>query len=64
MAAGVHERRQRTVGLTNDDQGQAVDRLPDHLFTLGFTMIGVSLVILVLAQYVFSKLEKQIPERI
>ena len=50
--------------LSFDDKGQAVDRLPDHLFTLGFTMIGVSLVILVLAQYVFSKLEKQIPERI
>ncbi len=38
--------------------------LPDHLLPLGFVMIGVSLVILLFAQLVFSKLEKQIPERL
>ncbi|MGA8848103.1 MAG: ABC transporter permease [Nocardioides sp.] len=47
-----------------DPSGNPVDRLPDHLFTLGFAMVGVSLVILVIAQVVFSRLEKQIPERI
>ena len=51
------------IGTLTDEE-LAVDRLPDHLFALGFVMVGVSLVILGFAQVVFSKLEKQIPERI
>ncbi len=51
------------IGTLTEEE-LAVDRLPDHLFALGFTMVGVSLVILGIAQVVFSKLEKQIPERI
>lgn len=47
-----------------DLAGNPVDRLPEHLFALGFAMVGVSLVILLIAQMVFSRLEKQIPERI
>lgn len=47
-----------------DAKGQPLDRLPDHLFILGFAMIGVSLVVLLIAQLVFSRLEKKIPERI
>lgn len=50
--------------LKYNTAGEAVERMPDHLFTLGFAMIGVSLVILVISQMVFSKFEKQIPERI
>ena len=47
-----------------DLDGKPVERLPEHLFAFGFAMVGVSLVILLIAQMVFSKLEKQIPERI
>ncbi len=43
---------------------QQANRLPDNLYMLGLTMIGVSLVILLIAQLVFSALEKKIPERI
>lgn len=49
---------------TIDEKADRAGRLPDNLFVLGVEMIGVSLVILVLAQLVFSKLEKKIPERI
>jgi ABC-2 type transport system permease protein len=51
------------IGTLTEEE-QQVDRLPDNLFQLGFIMIGVSLVILLIAQLVFSRLEKQIPERI
>ncbi len=51
------------MGTLTEEEKQ-IDRLPDHLFALGFAMVGVSLVTLVIAQMVFSKLEKQIPERI
>ncbi|WP_323792557.1 ABC transporter permease [Nocardioides sp.] len=47
--------------LSEEEQ---VGRLPDNLFALGGIMIGVSLVLLLVAQLVFSKFEKQIPERI
>ena len=36
----------------------------DHLFTRGFIMLGISLALLVLAQWVFQRLEKRIPERL
>ena len=36
----------------------------DHLYTRGFIMLGVGLVLLVVGQWVFSRLEKQIPERL
>jgi ABC-2 type transport system permease protein len=46
------------------DESERAGLLPDNLFTLGGIMIVVSLVVLGVAQVVFSKLEKQIPERI
>lgn len=36
----------------------------DHLYTRGFIMLGVGLVLLVLGQWVFARLEKSIPERL
>ena len=36
----------------------------DHLYTRGFIMLGVGLVLLVLGQVVFARLEKSIPERL
>lgn len=36
----------------------------DHLFERGFIMLGVGLVLLVLGQWVFSRLEKTVPERL
>ena len=36
----------------------------DHLFTRGFIMLGVGLVLLVLGQLVFARLEKSVPERL
>jgi ABC-2 type transport system permease protein len=52
------------VGTTEDPDAVAAHHLPDHLYTRGFVMVGVCLVILVIAQVVFSRLEHKIPERI
>jgi ABC-2 type transport system permease protein len=52
------------VGSTKDPAYTAATQLPDHLLTRGVVMIGVSAVLLVLAQVTFSRLENKIPERL
>jgi len=52
------------VGTTDHPEELARTDLPEHLFLIGFAMIPVCLVILVIAQWVFSRLERKIPERI
>lgn len=52
------------VGSTSDPAATAAAHLPDHLFTRGLIMLGISLVILVVAQWTFSRLENKIPERL
>jgi ABC-2 type transport system permease protein len=52
------------VGTTDHPEELARTDLPDHLFARGFVMVGVSLVVLLIAQMVFSRLEHKIPERI
>ena len=42
----------------------AAEHLPDHLFTRGLIMLAVSLVLLVLAQRIFARLEAKVPERL
>ena len=50
---------------TNDDPAHTIaTELPDHLMTRGAIFIGVSIVLLVVAQLIFSRLEKRIPERL
>ena len=36
----------------------------DHLFTRGFIMLGIGLLLLLMGQWVFARLEKSIPERL
>lgn len=57
---------QRTfwVGTTEDPEATAASHLPDHLFTRGFIMLGVALVVLALGQWVFSRLQNKIPEHL
>ena len=52
------------VGTTDDQQHTMAEHLPSHLHERGIAMIGVCLVILLIAQMVFSRLESKIPERI
>ncbi len=52
------------VGTTKDPEGSAVTELPPDLFVWGFAMVGVGIVVLVIGQVVFSKLENRIPERL
>ena len=44
--------------------GETLASFADHLFTRGFIMLAVSLVLLVIGQLVFARLEKSIPERL
>ena len=52
------------IGTTSDPEATGVKHLPDHLFTRGLIMTAVALVLLVLAQRVFSRLEAKVPERL
>ena len=52
------------VGTTNDPDATVVDHMPDNLFTLGFIHLGAALLLLGIAQIVFSRLENKIPERL
>jgi ABC-2 type transport system permease protein len=38
--------------------------MPDNLFALGFAHLGVALVVLVVAQLVFARLENKFAERL
>ena len=52
------------TGTTSDTEATAAVHLPDHLFTRGLVMTAISLVLLVLAQRIFSRLEARVPERL
>ena len=38
--------------------------IPDNLFTMGFICLGAAVILLGIAQLVFSRLENKIPERL
>lgn len=52
------------VGTNEDPEHTIATELPDHLLTRGVIFVGVSVVLLVVAQLIFSRLEKKIPERL
>lgn len=52
------------TGTTKNPSKTIREDMPDHLFLLGFAHLGFALVVLVLAQVLFSKMEKKIPERL
>lgn len=52
------------TGTTSDPDATAAEHLPDHLFTRGLVMLAIALLLLVLAQRVFSRLEARVPERL
>lgn len=52
------------VPITSDPAATAATELPDHLYLRGLAQLGVALVILGIAQMVFSKLENKFPERL
>jgi len=52
------------TGTTSDPAATEALHLPDHLFTRGLIMTAISIVLLVLAQRVFSRLEAKVPERL
>jgi ABC-2 type transport system permease protein len=43
---------------------ESVEAMPEHLIMNGFAILGISIVILCIAQFVFSRLENKIPERL
>jgi ABC-2 type transport system permease protein len=52
------------VGTTDDVDATIAEHLPDHLFLRGGGAVLFGMVLLVIAQLVFSRLENKIPERI
>jgi ABC-2 type transport system permease protein len=52
------------VGTTDDPEHVAATELPDNLMLWGLGALGAGLVVLVVAQLVFSRFESKIPERL
>jgi ABC-2 type transport system permease protein len=52
------------TGTTSDPEATAAVHLPDHLFTRGLVMTGIALVMLVISQRIFARLESKVPERL
>ncbi|QZY30009.1 ABC transporter permease [Nocardioides coralli] len=52
------------TGTTEDPAATAARHLPDDLFQRGGVMLGISVALLVVAQIVFTRLERRIPERL
>jgi ABC-2 type transport system permease protein len=52
------------VGSTDDPAQTMRDHIPDNLFDYGFLALGISIVVLGIGQWVFSSLNKKIPERL
>jgi ABC-2 type transport system permease protein len=52
------------TGTTSDPAYTESLHLPDHLFTRGLIMTLIALVLVVLAQRLFSRLESRVPERL
>jgi ABC-2 type transport system permease protein len=52
------------VGVTDDPDATIAVHLPDHLYTRGLVHLGIALVVLVVAQLVFTRLENKFPERL
>jgi ABC-2 type transport system permease protein len=52
------------VGVTDDPRATIAEHMPDHLFTRGLVHLGIGLVVLVIAQLVFTRLENKFPERL
>lgn len=52
------------TGATSDPTETVSEHLPPNLFTLGLIALGASLLLLVIAQLVFTRLENKIPERL
>lgn len=52
------------VGSTDDPEATRLEHVPDGLFSYGFGALAVSVVLLVLAQLLFTRLENKIPERL
>jgi ABC-2 type transport system permease protein len=52
------------VGSTEDPAVTEAFHIPDNLATMSFATLGLSLVLLLIGQLVFSRLENKIPERL
>jgi ABC-2 type transport system permease protein len=52
------------VGATEDRAETIREHIPDHLFLIGFAHLGAALVVLVVAQLVFTRLENKFAERL
>ncbi len=52
------------VGTTSDPTATIAEHMPDHLFTRGAIALLVSVVLMVIGQVVFSRLENRMPERL
>jgi ABC-2 type transport system permease protein len=52
------------TGTTSDPEATAAVNLPDDLFTRGLVMTAIALLLLVMSQRIFARLESRVPERL
>ena len=52
------------VGTTNDPAAVQAENIPDHLYAYSFLALGISALMVVIAQAVFRRFENRIPEQL
>jgi ABC-2 type transport system permease protein len=52
------------VGTTDNPEAMHAIHIPEHLFAYSFLALGVSAIMLLVAQLIFSRFENRIPERL
>lgn len=52
------------VGTTEDPDAVHASHIPDHLYAYGFLALGIALLLLLIAQRIFTRFENRIPERL
>lgn len=61
---GVTENPEKTASVINMENPALGGHMPDHLFSRGLVHLGIAVVLLAIAQLVFTRLENKFPERL
>jgi ABC-2 type transport system permease protein len=61
---GVTDNPEKTASVINLENPDLGGHMPDHLFSRGLIHLGIAVVLLAIAQLVFTRLENKFPERL
>lgn len=61
---GVTDNPEKSASVINLENPELGGHMPDHLFSRGLIHLGIAVVLLAIAQLVFTRLENKFPERL